>query len=175
MKIGIISDIHDNIANLLKSFDLLKKERVERVFFCGDLTSPFTIDYFRKLKLPVSAIFGNNEGDKIGILRRVEGNNLKDFKYAPKQGFMWNLKLKNKRIGVYHGFQEEILETLINSGSFDIFLSGHNHVAHIKNVGKTLWVNPGSVCGWAGLDIKPVKPSIATLEIATLKAEIIPL
>lgn len=175
MKIGIISDIHDNIANLLKSFEILNKEKVSQVFFCGDLVSCFTIDYFTKLEVPVKAIFGNNEGDKIGIKRRIENNKLKNFEYAPKQGLMWDLRLNDKRIGAYHGFQKEILETLVNSGVFDIFLSGHDHISHIKTVGRTLWINPGTVCGWAGLDIEPIKPSIAILDVGNLKGMIISL
>lgn len=173
MKIGIISDIHDNISNLLKTFEILNNQKVSQVFFCGDLTSCFTIDYFRKLNAPVKAIFGNNEGDKIGIKRRIKNNRLKNFEYAPKQGLMWDLKLKNKRVGVYHGFQKEISETLVNSGAFDIFLSGHTHISHIKTVGRTLWINPGSVCGWAGLDIKPVKPTFAILDLSNKKTKII--
>jgi putative phosphoesterase len=172
MKIGVMSDIHDNIGNLLKSFEVFHENRVNKVFFCGDLNSPFTIDYFKKIKVPVLAVFGNNEGDKISIARRVKINNL-DFKYAPKQGLMWDLTLEGKRIGIYHGSQEEILESLLASGNFDIFLSGHNHICHVKKFQKTLWINPGCVCGYAGLDIDPVKPSVAILNLSTSKADII--
>ncbi len=172
MKIGVLSDIHDNIGNLLKSFKVFKKEGVKKVFFCGDLCSPFTVDYFKKLKIPVLAIFGNNEGDKISIQERIERNKL-DFKYAPKQGVMWDLKLSGKKIGMYHGTNKQIVEGLVSSGNFDILLSGHTHVAGVKRSNETLWINPGSVCGWAGLLHDPVKASVAILNLNTSQTKII--
>lgn len=172
MKIGVISDIHDNIGNLLKTTKILNKEKVEQIFFCGDLSSPFTMSYFGKLKAPIKAVFGNNEGDKLGIMRRIKKYDLK-IEYAPKQGLMWNVKLLNKKIAVFHGHQYEITENLVNSGLFDIVLTGHTHSPHIKNVGKTLWINPGPICGWAGLDVKPTKPSLAVVDLETKKAEVV--
>jgi putative phosphoesterase len=172
MKIGIMSDIHDNITNLLKALAVFKRERVTQVFFCGDLNSHFTVDYFEDFKIPVRAIFGNNEGDKIGILRTITEKKL-DFQYASKQGLMWDLSLDGKRIGVYHGHQKEILENLLDSDNFDIFLSGHNHIYQIKKIKKTLWINPGCVCGFAGLDINPVKPTVAILDLNNQGAKII--
>jgi len=172
MKIGLISDIHDNIANLKKAIALFNQKRVELVFFCGDLTSCFTIDYFRYLKAPVKAVFGNNEGDRIGIKRRIEDNRV-NFQYAPKQGLLWDLELKNKRIGVYHGNQPGMNESLIGSQFYDFLFTGHNHIHQIKKVKKTLWVNPGTLTGWAGLDIKPIKATLALVDLETKKAEII--
>ena len=172
MKIGITSDIHDNIPNLLKSFEILHKEKVSQVFFCGDLVSCFTIDYFTKLKPPVKAVFGNNEGDRVGIIERIKRNKL-NFEYAPKRKLMWDIYLEERRIAVFHGHQPEITDSLVRSNLFDIVITGHTHRSHTKKVNKTLWVNPGTVCGWAGLDIKPVKPSLAVLDLKSEKAEII--
>ena len=171
MKIGVLSDIHDNIPNLKRAFALFKKEKVERVVFCGDLSAPFTISYFKELGLPVWAVFGNNEGDRLGILQQIDRYHL-NFQYAPKQGLMWKLNWAGKQIGVYHGHQIEILQTLVDSNRFNLLLTGHTHNPHIKTVGQTLWVNPGSVCGWTGLDAQPITPSVATVELPSLKAQI---
>lgn len=172
MKIGIISDIHDNISNLLKTFEILNNQKVSQVFFCGDLVSCFTIDYFTKLKVPIKAVFGNNEGDKVGILERIKRNKV-DFEYAPKRKLMWDVNLEEQRIAVFHGHQYEITESLIHSNLFNYVITGHTHISHIKKINKTLWINPGSVCGFAGLDIKPVKPTFAILDLSNKKATII--
>mgnify|MGYP001120133295 CR=1 FL=1 len=172
MKIGIISDIHDDIPNLLKSFEILKKQKVSRVFFCGDLVSCFTIDYFRNLKIPVKAVYGNNEGDKDGIIERIKRNKV-DFEYAPKRKLMWDVELEGQRLAVFHGHQPEITHSLVHSRLFDYVITGHTHRSHVKKVKKTLWINPGSVCGVAGLDIAPIKPSLAILDLSERKAVII--
>ena len=171
MKLGVLSDIHDHLANLEKAFALFKKEKVSRVVFCGDLSAPFTVSHFKKLKLPVWAVFGNNEGDRVNILRQVEKLQ-PQVNYAPKQGLMWQLTWEGKKIAVYHGHQQEITDNLVNSGLFDLVLTGHTHQPQIKKVGQTLWVNPGCVCGWTGLDAKPTTPSVATVDLTSLTAQL---
>ncbi|MFC1711578.1 metallophosphoesterase [Patescibacteria group bacterium] len=171
MKIGVISDSHDNIKNLETAFKLLSKENVELVFHCGDLSAPFTIDYFKNLQLPVKAVFGNNEGDKVNILARIKRNKI-DFAYAPNYGLMWNLKLENKKIAVFHGHQKEITQSIIKSNQFDFVLTGHTHEPYIKTINKTVWINPGCICGWSGLDIKAEKPSLAIVDLKISSAKI---
>jgi uncharacterized protein len=170
--IGIFSDIHDNIFNLGKAFKVFKKNKVKQVFFCGDLVSPFTTDYFKHLKIPVKAVFGNNEGDKVNILKRIRRNKI-DFSYAPKQGLFWDLKIKKLKVAVFHGHQQEITNLAVNCQSYDLVLTGHTHFPHIKKINKTLWINPGSLCGWAGSDIKPIKPSVAVFNLKPLQGKII--
>lgn len=172
MKIGVISDIHDHINNLRQAIKILNNKKVDLVFFCGDLSSPFTLDTFKDLKAPVKAVFGNNEGDKVSIFRKKEKEKL-NFEYAPKRGLMWDLKLKGKRIAVFHGHQAEITNSLVHSKLFDFVFTGHTHNSHIKQLGKTLWVNPGNICGWTGLDLKPVKPSLAIIDLKTKSVKII--
>jgi len=172
MKIGIISDSHDNLTNLEKAFVILNNQKAELVFFCGDLSAPFVIGYFKKIRCPVKAVFGNNEGDKVNILRKVETNKL-EVVYAPKQGLMWDLVLANKRIAVFHGHQQEITDCLVNSNLYDFVFTGHVHESWIKKVGKTLWINPGCVCGWTGLDAELVKSSLAVIDLKTEKVKII--
>jgi len=174
MNIGVLSDIHDNITNLRKAFSVFKKQKVERVIFCGDLTSAFSISYFKELGLPVWAVWGNNEGDRLGIKRRVKEHQL-DIQYTPKAGLMWKLDWEDKKIAVFHGHQYEITDTLINSGLYDLVLTGHTHRPHIKKAGSTLWVNPGSVCGSADIGDKLVEPSVATVDLNNLQAKIIKL
>ncbi len=42
MKIGIISDTHNNVENLHKALNRLRQEDVVTIFHCGDLTDPAT-------------------------------------------------------------------------------------------------------------------------------------
>jgi putative phosphoesterase len=172
MKIGVISDIHDHITNLEKAIDVLNKKKADLVIFCGDLSSPFVIEYFRDLKAPVKAVFGNNEGDRVNILEKIKNSKL-NIEYAPKQGLMWDLRLEGKRLAVFHGHQQEMTDALVNSNLFDVVLTGHTHHFHIKKLKKTLWVNPGTLSGWAGLDFRTVKPTMATISLEALKTDII--
>jgi uncharacterized protein len=64
MKVGVISDTHDQIENILKAVELLNQEKVELVVHCGDWVAPFTLKFYHALKCPIKGIFGNNDGDK---------------------------------------------------------------------------------------------------------------
>jgi len=43
MKIAIISDTHDNLENLKKFLDFAKKEKIDVLIHCGDVTNGETL------------------------------------------------------------------------------------------------------------------------------------
>ncbi|NIO23209.1 MAG: YfcE family phosphodiesterase, partial [Candidatus Aenigmarchaeota archaeon] len=43
MKIGIMSDTHDQTRRVRKAVDIFNKEKVELVIHCGDIIAPFTL------------------------------------------------------------------------------------------------------------------------------------
>jgi len=43
MKIAIVSDTHDNLANFKKAISLIKKEKIKILIHCGDIFEPETI------------------------------------------------------------------------------------------------------------------------------------
>lgn len=174
MKIGVISDIHDNINNLEKAIKVLNKEKVDSVFFCGDLTLPSIIAQFQKLEVPVKAVFGNRDKDKISILKQIKDNKI-NLEYPSNQELIWKFELEGKKMAISHAYPEEMANELVNSGLYDFVFTGHTHNSHIEKAGKTLWVNPGCICGWTGLDKKPAPVTLAIVNLKTSKAEIITL
>lgn len=172
MKIGVISDIHDNLANLKKALEYLNNEKVFKILFCGDLTSPSTTSYFKISKCPILAVFGNIDRDRVNIINEINKDKI-DITYAPKLGLMWDLKIANYRFALIHGHQNEIVKALIDSKLYNCVLTGHTHLAQIKKINKTLWINPGCICGWTGLDVKPAQASLAILDLKNLNPKII--
>jgi len=70
MKIGIISDTHDNLLQIKKAVDIFNQEKVDLVLHAGDFVSPFTALEFKNLNCSLKGVFGNNDGDKI-LLRKM--------------------------------------------------------------------------------------------------------
>ena len=64
--IGIISDTHDNVANILKAVEIFKV-RAEMVIHLGDIIAPATIQFFKDLK--IAFLKGNCDGD-IELLKK---------------------------------------------------------------------------------------------------------
>lgn len=146
MKIGIFSDSHDNIQNLNKAYEVFKKNQVKHAFFCGDLVSPFVLKFIKDWSFPIKAVFGNNEGDRWGVARRLKQYSITNIEY-PKRGTFWAVELNGTKIAVYHGDSQEIVHSLVKSREYNLIFSGHTHEPHIKKEGNTTWINPGSVAG----------------------------
>lgn len=134
MEIGLMSDSHDNMDALQKAVDFFNERNVGHVLHAGDLIAPFTARKLNLLKMPLTIIFGNNDGEKLGLRKVFEG---KIFE-PPHQ-----LAVADKRVLMLHDPAQ--LGALRDSGHYDLILFGHTHEVEISP-GTTLVVNPGE-CG----------------------------
>ena len=167
MKIGILSDTHDQIERVKKVVKILNKERVSLVIHCGDVAAPFTLQFYKDLNCPIKFLFGNNTGDIYRHFTYSKKFGLHDYEF----GTFFSLTIEGKKISVYHGDHQEITEALIKCGDYDCVFSGHDHIARIEKRGKVLFVNPGSL-------LDPYKegmklPSIAIYDSADHQAKLI--
>jgi putative phosphoesterase len=142
MLIGVMSDTHDDIVQTKKAVATFNRKNVEHVLHAGDIISPFMIDTFKELKVPLTGVFGNNDGDRV-LLERKSGQ-LPSIKIS---GTFARKDLGGMRIGLVHGNDRELLETLTTSGSLDLLVYGHTHRPEIRKEGPLLVVNPGEVYG----------------------------
>jgi len=159
MLIGIMSDTHDNLIFTKKAIELFNGRKVEHVIHAGDYTSPFTLKLFRELKCKYTGIFGNNDGDKLLLQDRAEGN-------IHNQPHIFTLN--NKKIVVMH--EHHVADALADSGHFDLVIYGHTHKADVRKVKNTLVVNPGEVGTWLY-----GKSTVVLADLDKMEAEIIEL
>lgn len=159
MLVGIMSDTHDNLIYTKKAIDLFNTKNVGFVIHAGDFTSPFTLKLFKELACKYVGIFGNNDGDKLLLLERSEGN-------IHNQPYLFTLH--NKKIIVLH--EHHIIDALADSGHFDMVVYGHTHEAVVKKVKNTLVINPGEVGTWLY-----GKSTVALADLDKMEAEIVEL
>ncbi len=141
MKIGIISDTHDHVQNIEKSVKLFNKEKVGMVIHLGDWCSPFSPDFFAKLKCPLRGVLGNNDAD-VFLLLRKEKKYVVDLEIHKR---IFVTTIGGKRIAAYHGDDDEITRALIASTEYDVVLTGHTHVQKVQHFGRVLHINPGTI------------------------------
>ena len=67
-----------------------------------------------------------------------------------------------------HGDELELLNSLIDTESYDVVVHAHSHEAKISRKGKTLVINPGEVCGYLS-----GKSTIALLDTENLDAKLV--
>jgi len=167
MKIGIMSDTHDQTRRVRKAINILNKEKVELVIHCGDIIAPFTLEFYKGLKCPIKFLFGNNTGDVMRHFTYAEKIGLHDYEF----GTFFSLKAGGKRIAAYHGDNMEITEALIKCGDYDCVFSGHDHIARVEKRGEIIFVNPGTLTDKHKEGMKP--PSIAIYDSDTHTAKIL--
>ncbi|MFA6007279.1 MAG: metallophosphoesterase [Candidatus Shapirobacteria bacterium] len=145
MKIGIISDTHDNLMGLKKAIEIFKEKNIEMMVHCGDWVSPFTLEFFdnemKGFNIPIKSVVGNNPGD---IKRTIMSNSLKKNPIEWPKTETLKFDVDNIKVIIYHGNDYDILEALIDCQKYDVVFTGHTHVSRNEMIGKTLILNPGS-------------------------------
>ena len=72
-----------------------------------------------------------------------------------------------KKIALLHGTHQEIVDSLVESGAYDLIVRGHSHRAEILE-GETLVVNPGEVCGYL-----TGRQTVALIDLDRMHAQIV--
>lgn len=137
MKLGIISDTHDNVPMVQKAIGVFNRGDVDLVLHAGDYVSPFSLKPLFSLKCDFSGVWGNNDGDRIA-LDSVAPGKISNSPRIETYG--------EKKILLGHYF--ETLDALILSQHFFLIVYGHTHRPEIRRQGRTLVVNPGECGGW---------------------------
>lgn len=169
MKIGVLSDTHDQYENILKAVKILNKERVGLTIHCGDWISPFTLRFYKGLKSPIKGVFGNNDGDRFYHLKYVKNFKL-NIEFEER---ILNLNIDKRKLFIYHGDYGPVTEALILSAKYDAVFHGHTHISENKIIGHTLSLNPGTLMPVT--DDKIHGASLAVYDTKTNSAKIISL
>lgn len=135
MLIGIMSDSHDNLVNIKKAVDKFNELGVDLVIHLGDICSPFSAKVLQGLRSEIIGVFGNNDGEVLGINRVVNGKF-----YKPPHLF----EIENKKFILFH--EGDICQYI--SEEIDFVLYGHSHKALVEYKGKQIIINPGAVSGY---------------------------
>ena len=139
MKIGLISDTHDNIQNIQSAIIFFNDKYVRVVIHAGDIVSPETVQAFDGMKL--IGVLGNND------LEVRELANAFDKIGGELKGEFCEIEQDKLMFAVYHGTDSRRKKSLIQCGNYDVVICGHTHKAQNKKVGKTLVINPGTANG----------------------------
>ena len=138
MRIGILSDTHNEIGRTTHAVKLLLEQRVELLVHCGDLSIPEIVDVCSVL--PFYFVFGNHDSDMAGHLKRQSDL------YENTTCLEWGgeIEIAGKRIAVAHGHLTMDLAPLLAKHP-DYILSGHFHDQRDWMDGKTRRINPGAL------------------------------
>ena len=157
MKIGVLSDSHDNVPMINKAVELFNDEGVSLVIHAGDFVAPFAVAAMHNLKCRVVGVFGNNDGERIGIARQFEAIG----EIHPNLAIV---EIGGRTIAATH--YPELAEPIAQCGSYDIVIYGHTHEIDVRRE-SSLLLNPGETGGWT-----TGRSTAAIVELDSLEAEI---
>ena len=158
MRIGVISDTHDNLPAIERAVAFFNKQKISFVFHAGDYVAPFAAVRLGALSCDWRGIFGNNDGEKDGLIR-ISGSRI-------VEGVL-RVEIGGRRISVVHDLQS--LDT--ENEKAQIIVCGHTHKPELLSRKGRMVVNPGEACGWlsgvstvAIVDLEAMTAKIHTLE-----------
>lgn len=155
--IGIISDTHDNRPLIRQAVEIFNRVGVSLVIHAGDLISPFTALDFKGLACPMEIVFGNNDGEKIGLTASFK--ELGAILPGPRT-FIW----QDKKFLLMH--EPGSLDVAAASAGVDVIIYGHTHEVDVRK-GSPLIINPGEAGGWLR-----DRSTIAILDVETMAVEV---
>ena len=137
VKIGIISDTHNNIKLSEKAVEIFKNYDVELVIHAGDISSSEIINLFKGLKCKF--VLGNTdcEIDKINEKSQSMGFGTVEH--------LCDFLLNGKRFLVLHGHDAKVVKDAIVSEDYDYIIKGHTHYYEDYISNKSRIINPGSL------------------------------
>ena len=159
MRIGVVSDTHNNLANVRRIVELFNAANVERVIHTGDITQAKTLDLFAHLRAPLYGVFGNNDVERDALDAAVARHR---FTFAePPFRLAWH----ERSIVVVHDPRE--LER-VHVPDFALALHGHtHHYRHEIERGAVVF-NPGESAGHM-----EGHNAIGVVDLATLSVDLL--
>jgi putative phosphoesterase len=130
MLLGVIADSHDHLTHLRKAIQAIEGRGAEAILHAGDFVAPFAIRELVKARVPVHAVFGNNDGERKGIGQILPSVNPATL----------SLVLGGRKVILDH-YPDVVERTTAQKP--DIVVFGHTHQILIRP-GPPLVVNPGN-------------------------------
>jgi putative phosphoesterase len=161
MRLGLFADVHDHLDNLRRAVEVFNEHGCETVLFAGDLVSTFAVPPLRKLRCPVVACYGDNEGNRAGL---QAGFSIIGTLAEPP--VLWTSP-DGVRFAIAH--MERQLRLLPADADFDVAVCGHTHKPRMAQDDRgRLWLNPGEVSGWTFSD-----PTVMFFDTVERTAELV--
>lgn len=139
MRIGVISDTHDDLRTLRQAVDILENEEINVLLHCGDLCTPAVIEILSGFDLWIARGNMDRHPELEPTARELIG--------ASRFSDRHRLTLDGQSIVLVHGHREDKLRRLINAGEYAYVFHGHTHRRRDQRIGPTRVINPGALGG----------------------------
>jgi len=156
MIVGVIADTHDNLPMARRALELFAERGVEVILHAGDFVAPFALKVLLSGGIPLTGVFGNNDGERAGLLKLCQSLHREPHRF----------ELDGRTVVLAH--RPEALRGKPARGA-ELLVHGHTHRPLVQP-GPPLVLNPGEACGWLS-----GRCTAAVVDLAALRAELLDL
>ncbi|MGB0716518.1 MAG: metallophosphoesterase family protein [Phycisphaerae bacterium] len=137
MKLGILSDSHDQAATARKAITILEQAGAQHFVHCGDVGGVEVFEEF--VDKPLTFVWGNCDVPTPGLRTFLQSVGI-----AIPAAIPTMLTLAGKTLAVFHGHETGFMP-IKNDGSIDYILHGHTHVQRDERIDGVRVINPGAL------------------------------
>ncbi len=154
MRIGLISDTHNDKERLQRALVRLRSEDITTVLHAGDVTSTETLRLLRGF----DAWIAQGNMDREPLLSAVAHELFGPTRFAR----LHDLIIGQSRIAMIHDSLSDKGRALLASQTYAYLVHGHTHRTRDEKVGPTRVINPGALG-----QLRWYQPSFAILNLST--------
>lgn len=165
-RIAFVSDLHSDLSYLHRARQ--KHSTVDHWFAAGDVTDMFKARHFNEPALrymsrrSIPSVMGNHDY----TVKKQQGGGFTSeaAHYLEEMPFSIEVTFGDQVICIYHATPEsredsilrgpeisdETFANVFHGVEADVIVVGHTHEPYIRQVGETLYINPGALCGRDG-------------------------
>ncbi|MFH1068876.1 MAG: metallophosphoesterase [Candidatus Glassbacteria bacterium] len=164
MLVGVVSDSHDNLPMLKRAVEHFNAAGCELVIHAGDVVAPFAMAVLDGLACPFQAVYGNNDGEKVGLKLKAAavGGSIQEPPLVIQAG--------GRKILVLHDCTDWRTEAGKHAAEVVVFGHTHETVVEADKKRGRVGINPGECGGWL-----TGHHSAALLDTITLEVRLIDL
>jgi putative phosphoesterase len=140
MKIGLMSDTHDNLSNTIYVLNTFRDLGIGTIIHCGDLASLEMVSHFSGFRVIYTS--GNMDYVSGTIKKRFQKLNPGNF-----VGMVFRGKIGDVPIAATHSHINGKVMELIREGKYQWIFHGHTHERRDERIGSVRIVNPGALGG----------------------------
>ena len=163
MRVGVVGDTHNQMANVDRIVSLFAEAGVDRVIHTGDITQPSVLERFARLDRPLAGVFGNNDDatrDALAACASTLGMDL----VAPPRVLEWG----GRRILVLHDPESPSAPSHDTSEEIHLVLHGHTPRHRHEWQNGRLIFNPGECAGFL-----EGRNAVGLIDLVSLEAELL--
>jgi len=137
MRIGILSDTHNDADMTRKAVEIFRQRQVDLIIHAGDIGTDDIIAMFKGID--TRFVLGNCDTDHDSIISSCRCAGLQPAARC------CDFQVAGKRFFVCHGDEHSRYSEALESKKFDYLIIGHTHEFSSRHKGSTMVINPGAV------------------------------